>query len=149
MCFQCPVAVPQLQSLLVSLLLVLGPACRPSADPRFEEKSRLDEEATSGLAVAHSPDEHGIGVVFKPKVYELEVYRVRAGSDARESGLRRGDRVVAVDGQPIREIGHRRALRRMRGAAETAIELEVRLVGAKSTQLIRVQRRRGQVDVLR
>ncbi|MEO1483064.1 MAG: carboxypeptidase regulatory-like domain-containing protein [Myxococcota bacterium] len=94
-------------------------------------------------------DEGGIGVEFRSRVYELLVVSVLPGGGARDAGLRPGDRVVRVEGQPISEIGYARTLDRLRGAAGTTIELEVRPAGARDTQLIRVERRAGVSDRIR
>lgn len=91
----------------------------------------------------------GIGAELEPRVYELRVAAVAEGGGAHEAGLRPGDRLVAVEGQPVSEIGYRRSLDRLRGVDGTAVEIEVRPVGATATAIIRVERRDGFLDRLR
>ncbi|MEL6547507.1 MAG: PDZ domain-containing protein, partial [Myxococcota bacterium] len=84
-----------------------------------------------------------------PSGIELMVASVAEQGGAQEAGLRPGDRVVAVQGQPVSEIGYQRALRRLKGPEGTAVEVEVRPVGSKATEILRVERRNGYVDRVR
>ncbi|MEM6531147.1 MAG: carboxypeptidase regulatory-like domain-containing protein [Myxococcota bacterium] len=111
--------------------------------PLMIEVTRRRDDAGDGV------DEAGIGVEFRSRVYELLVVQVLAGSGAQDAGLRSGDRVLAVEGQPISEIGYERTLSRLSGAPGTTIELEVRPAGAQDSQLIRVERRAGLADRIR
>ncbi|MEO0592339.1 MAG: PDZ domain-containing protein [Myxococcota bacterium] len=94
-------------------------------------------------------NEAGLGLVLKPRVYEMRVVSTRAGSGAEEAGLKPGDWITRVSGQPIREIGHHRAIERLLGEAGTTVELEVVPVGAQGPARIRVERRAGMRDRLR
>ncbi|MEO0812227.1 MAG: PDZ domain-containing protein, partial [Myxococcota bacterium] len=131
----------------------------PGFEPRITEPRRSRGEGElrplmvrltgHRFAVAQVKDGSGIGAEFKPRVYELMVASVAEQGGAQEAGLRPGDRVVAVQGQPVSEIGYQRALRRLKGPEGTAVEVEVRPVGSKATEILRVERRNGYVDRVR
>ncbi|MEM6274561.1 MAG: PDZ domain-containing protein [Myxococcota bacterium] len=96
-----------------------------------------------------SESKAGLGLVLKPRVYEMRVVSTRAGSGAEEAGLKPGDWITRVSGQPIREIGHHRAIERFSGEPGTTVELEVVPLGAQEPASIRVERRAGMRDRLR
>ena len=57
----------------------------------------------------------GIGVSI---VYEEEgnfyVFRINSGSPAEAAGLKVGDRIISIDGEPIKKLGYEKALKALR-----------------------------------
>jgi hypothetical protein len=93
------------------------------------------------LAPGEEPgtDLAGIGVVVAPRDDGLLVTRVAAGSGASEAGLATGDVVLAVDGQPVTELGFGDSVDMIRGPEGTFVVLQIRRGDA--TVEVRVPRR--------
>lgn len=87
-----------------------------------------DELATSNET--SEGNYHGIGILVQQNDEGLiEVLRVYEGSPAKESGLRVGDMIVAVDGYEIDgvdEKSYNEAISRIRGEDGTQVELTIR-----------------------
>ncbi len=66
----------------------------------------------------------GIGVEVEPKDDVIVVLAPLEGSPAKLAGIQRGDKIVAVDGHAVKEIGYE-IVRRMRGVAGTHVVLTV------------------------
>ena len=67
----------------------------------------------------------GLGVELRPQEDALIVLRVITGSPAERSGIRPGDRIVAVDGQKVRDITPDRAAELLKGPEGTSVSLEI------------------------
>ncbi|WP_347243598.1 S41 family peptidase [Thermogutta sp.] len=67
----------------------------------------------------------GLGVELRPQEDALIVLRVIAGSPAEKSGVRAGDRIVAVDGQKVRDVSPDRAAELLKGPEGTSVSLEI------------------------
>lgn len=67
----------------------------------------------------------GLGVELRPQEDALIVLRVIAGSPAEKSGIRPGDRIMAVDGQKVRDISPDRAAELLKGPEGTSVSLEI------------------------
>ena len=67
----------------------------------------------------------GIGVEVELKDEFIVILSTIEGSPAERAGLKSGDRIIAVGGQTIKEIGYDKLVRRMRGAPGTHVKLTV------------------------
>jgi regulator of sigma E protease len=79
------------------------------------DAARLSSDDIDGDVIAR------VGIV--PYVGPPRVGRVAEGSAAERAGLRAGDRIVGLDGQPIASA--RQLIERIRAAAEKRVELDV------------------------
>jgi carboxyl-terminal processing protease len=84
----------------------------------------------------------GVGAEFAARDGELVVTRVFAGSPAAAAGIRAGDAVVSVDGQPVKGESVEAAAARIRGAAGTTVTLGVRAAGATAVRAVTMTRRK-------
>jgi carboxyl-terminal processing protease len=88
----------------------------------------------------------GIGIGIREIEEEIVVVRVFAGSPASEAGLRRGDRIVAVDGTPMAELGSiEEVVQAITGEAGTQVLLVVRSADGTERE---VAVRRAVIDLL-
>lgn len=83
----------------------------------------------------------GIGAVLAPRRTALVVVRVIEEGGAAEVGLRPGDAILWVDGQPVEELGFTGAIERIRGPEGTTVRLNVRRANGEAFDLV-VPRRR-------
>jgi carboxyl-terminal processing protease len=91
-------------------------------DPHSEY---LDAEAFSETEEELNNEFSGIGIQVEERGGHIVVISPIADSPAERAGLRRGDRLVAVDGQPVAEPTIDRVVRLIRGEAGTTLELTV------------------------
>ena len=86
----------------------------------------------------------GLGVELKTVDGVLAIVRVIPNSPAKQGGLREGDRIVAVGGQPIRELCADRAANLLQGEEGTTVTLTI---ARSESQPREVTLRRQRVDV--
>ena len=86
----------------------------------------------------------GLGVELKTENGALVIVRVIPGSPAQQSGIRGGDRIVAVDGVSTRDLSTDEAANLLHGEADSIVELSVLTPGQAVRQ---VSVRRERVDV--
>ena len=86
----------------------------------------------------------GIGVELWADKEDLEIVEVFEGGPASQSGLRSGDRILAVDTQPVLMIGAKRAADLLRGPEETQVILDIEHSNGE-VQTLQVNRRRIEV----
>ncbi|MGC4001685.1 MAG: S41 family peptidase [Pirellulales bacterium] len=86
----------------------------------------------------------GLGVELKTQDNRLSLVGVITGSPAERSGLRRGDRIIEVDGQLTSKLTADKAADMLQGAEGTTVDLVVERDGEAPR---RVRVRREQVDV--
>ncbi|MFM9117035.1 MAG: S41 family peptidase, partial [Planctomycetota bacterium] len=67
----------------------------------------------------------GLGIELKAEDNQLLVVNVIAGSPADKGGLRKHERIVAVDGQSTHDVSTDKAADRLRGTAGSAVTVEV------------------------
>ncbi len=91
-------------------------------DPHSEY---LDAEAFSETEEELNNEFSGVGIQVEERGGHVVVISPIADSPAERAGLRRGDRLVAVDGQPIAEPSIDRAVRLIRGEPGTTLRLTV------------------------
>jgi carboxyl-terminal processing protease len=88
----------------------------------------------------------GIGVMIREVETEIIVVRVSAGNPASDAGLRRGDRILAVDGIPAEELGSiQGVVQAVTGEAGTQVTLDVRSADGTERE---VTMRRDVIDLL-
>ncbi len=84
----------------------------------------------------------GIGVVMMPRGDALMVGRVVEGGGAAAAGLARGDLVLAVDGQPVTDLGFGGAIDRIRGVEGTRVILRIQRQGQGEAVDVAITRQR-------
>jgi carboxyl-terminal processing protease len=67
----------------------------------------------------------GVGLEVGARDGDLTVIAPIPGTPAERAGLRPGDRIVAIEGRPTRELSIDEAVRRMRGEAGTEVRITV------------------------
>ena len=68
----------------------------------------------------------GIGAVLTPRGEELVIVRLLGEGGASAAGLRVGDAIMRVDGQPVTDLGFTGAVEQIRGQEGTSVRLVVR-----------------------
>lgn len=91
-------------------------------DPHSEY---LDAEAFSQTEEELNNEFSGVGIQVEQRGGQVVVISPIADSPAERAGLRRGDRLVAVDGRPLPEPSIERAVRLIRGEPGTSLRLTV------------------------
>jgi 5-hydroxyisourate hydrolase-like protein (transthyretin family) len=71
----------------------------------------------------------GIGAALEPRGDELEITALLPGG-AAQAGLLRRDRVLAIDGRPVQELGFEGAMSAIRGPEGSTVVLKVRRAAA-------------------
>jgi carboxyl-terminal processing protease len=82
----------------------------------------------------------GIEIAIDPKTRQLMVVAPLASSPAWEAGIRAGDKITAIDGQPTQGIAIEDAHRRIRGKPGSPVALTVLHEGEKQPVEIRIMR---------
>ncbi len=67
----------------------------------------------------------GVTILRQEKEDTLEIVKVFPGSSAEEAGLQAGDRITAVEGEPISQLGVSGAQEKIRGKEGTVVTLEI------------------------
>jgi carboxyl-terminal processing protease len=91
----------------------------------------------------------GIGVEVELKDDAIVVLAPIENSPAEKAGLRSGDRIIAVDGHTIQDIGFDRLVKRMRGTPGTKVSLLVAREGRSDPLSIDVVRGEVQMTSVR
>ena len=86
----------------------------------------------------------GLGIEIKARDGALEIIRVIPNSPAERAGLRGGDRIVAVDDQPTRDVTTDKAASLLQGKAGSIARLAV-LAGGDQIRNVSVRRERVEV----
>ncbi len=87
-----------------------------------EEYQALNEESIYGQLSGAL----GIQVKQDEKTKQLTVEDTLLNSPARKAGLKAGDRIVAIDGKPTKEMKKEDASKLIRGKAGTAVTLQIK-----------------------
>lgn len=91
----------------------------------------------------------GIGVAVEMKEGKLVVVAPREGSPGAMAGLRPGDIIVAVNGQPIKSVNLWDAIARIRGPAGTGVSLTIQREGLPepfTVEIVRAEIRENLVE---
>jgi carboxyl-terminal processing protease len=86
----------------------------------------------------------GLGVELKAQDGALLIVRVIPNSPAKRSGLRDGDRIVAIDGRVTRDLSTDRAANMLQGEPGTTADLTIERAGSKPQRIV-VRRERVEV----
>lgn len=94
---------------------------------RADERRGPIDIALTPVAAGERPKTEiaGIGVAIGPVDDALVINEVIAGGGAEAAGLVAGDRITAVDGESVLELGFDNAIQNIRGQAGTRVELDV------------------------
>jgi hypothetical protein len=85
----------------------------------------------------------GIGASLRPQGESLTILEVFEGSGAEHAGLQPGERLLAVEGTSIAELGFEQAVQQIRGREGTLVDLEVLAAGESAERrTVRVRRQR-------
>jgi carboxyl-terminal processing protease len=86
----------------------------------------------------------GLGIELRAEDGALLIVRVIPGSPAEHSGIRKNDRIVAVDGQSTRELSTDQAANLLQGEAGSLVDLKLRTPDGNNRS-VRVRRERVEV----
>src|SRR5262245_3175598 len=89
------------------------------------EDFRLFQSDTEGRFI-------GVGVEVDLRDEAITVIAVIEGSPAERAGIRAGDRIIAIDGQPARGEPLDKLVRKVRGAPGTKVQVAVRRASSES-----------------
>jgi carboxyl-terminal processing protease len=84
-----------------------------------QESQTLQEETQGSYS--------GVGAALEKKDGKLLITRVFDGSPAQQAGIKAGDAIVAVDGQPTKGVSLEVDVGRIKGKEGTQVKLQVRL----------------------
>lgn len=113
---------------LVSALVVLATVAGGAADCAAKPPRALD------ASVSSEPDDidrgvlgvrYAVGLDIRMKVHVIVMDVVRGGP-AEQAGLRKGDRIVEINGEEVRSLPMKAVGPRMRGAPNTVLHLKVK-----------------------
>ena len=91
-----------------------------------------------GGGVSAYPDQFaGVGLELHAAADAVEVVRALPGGAADEAGVRAGDRVVAVDGVPVRGRALADVVQRLRGPAGSTVALVIERTDGRRTLALR------------
>jgi carboxyl-terminal processing protease len=91
----------------------------------------------------------GVGMNVEQDKRGLKVLRVFDGSPAQDSGIRRGDFILGVNGHSIAGVNSEVATSRIKGPAGTAVTLRVFTPGQDRDRTVKVKRERIEIPVAR
>ena len=84
----------------------------------------------------------GIGVSVFPRDDALVIGNTIEGGGAAAAGLQPGDRILAVDGTPVTDLGFRGSLDRIRGVEGSTVALRVQRANAEEPEDLPIRRTR-------
>jgi carboxyl-terminal processing protease len=105
----------------------------------------LDAQAYDEMRAATTGSYSGVGIEVSAEAGRVVVVTPIEGSPAARAGVRAGDVVLEVDGQPVTADRLEETIGRMRGMAGTQVRLAVGRAGAPEPILFALQR--GEVHV--
>ena len=98
-----------------------------------QESQTLQEETQGSYS--------GIGAGLEKKDGKLLVTRVFAGSPALQAGIKAGDGIVAVDGQPTKDASLEVSIGRIKGQEGTQVKLQMRSAASGQVRDLTITRR--------
>jgi carboxyl-terminal processing protease len=102
---------------------------------------------TKNFDAALNGQYEGIGVSVNPTARGLEIVGVFVNSPAAKAGIRKGDVIVAVNGQSIKGAASRSASNRITGKPGTTVQLSVISSGASQPRVLTIKRAQIQQPV--
>jgi carboxyl-terminal processing protease len=108
-------------------------AVKGMVDQLDEHTSFITRESLADLREGLDQQFGGIGieVTLDPQTKELTVLSPIVGTPAYQAGLRAGDKIVRIDGQPTKGFTLQDAVRKMRGARGEKVSLQIVRRGAE------------------
>lgn len=103
------------------------------------EQAKQTEQELNGQLI-------GIGIYVDSTGDQPVVIAPLPGSPAEKAGLKAGDIIVAIDGQPTRETDATTWTSAIRGKAGTPVKLTIKHAGATTTEDVTVERAEIKVD---
>jgi carboxyl-terminal processing protease len=102
---------------------------------------------TKSFDAALNGQYEGIGITVNPSDKGLEVVGVFLNSPAAKAGIRKGDVIVAVNGQSIKGAASRAASDKIQGKPGTSVQLSVTSPGDSQPRVLTVKRAKIQQPV--
>lgn len=82
----------------------------------------------------------GIGILLEDDANPYHITKVVAGSPAEAVGIRVGDKVVAVDGEPTAARSQNDVIRELRGSVSSPVQVTIQRPGSTQTRRYQLQR---------
>lgn len=102
----------------------------------------FDIEETKKFNEVLSGDFEGIGAVIEKNDFGVVIERIIAGSPAKESGLISGDIITKANNEELKDLTINEAVSKIRGKANTVVNLEIIRPGQKEIITKAVTRRK-------
>ena len=109
----------------------------------------MDSEMLKELKIGTSGKFGGVGMVVTPKGGDYVVISPFEGSPAHKAGIKAGDTVLEIDGQPLNGLPLLEVLRRVRGPAGSVMSVTVRRAKTGDTRQLKIKRRMIQIAPVR
>ncbi len=93
-----------------------------------------------GEAKQGPPAYGGVGLSFLKKGGELIVQEAFEGKPAARAGIRKGDRIITVNGQDVTGLSFKEAVAAIRGAPGNELSLSVKKERSETAEIIKMQR---------
>jgi carboxyl-terminal processing protease len=115
-------------------------AIRGMLDALDPHSNYLTPKEYADLRQEQDSEFYGIGVTINQRNGRVYVLSVVPGTPAARAGLRYGDAVVAVDGEPALDWTTQDVARHVRGEQDTPVEVTVERVGESKPLTFRIKR---------
>ena len=91
----------------------------------------------------------GIGIQVETRQNRVVVIAPMAGTPGERAGIRRGDEIVAIDGQPVVTGGVDAVVSRLRGRPRTTVTVGIQRPGLRETLTLTLTRERIRIESVR
>jgi carboxyl-terminal processing protease len=106
-----------------------------------DEYQATEEEMTNAFG--------GVGIQVEVRDDHVVIITAIAGTPAEKAGLRRGDRLIKIDGKPIESPSVEKTIRLVRGEPDTSVTLTIYRPATKETLDFPLKRARIRLDSVR
>jgi carboxyl-terminal processing protease len=100
----------------------------------------MDPKAFQGMQDERSGSFGGIGIQIGIKDKQLTVIAPIEDTPAAKAGLKAGDRILAIDGKPTRDMAEAEAVSLIRGPRGTQVKLTIKHDGAPASRVVPIVR---------
>jgi C-terminal peptidase prc len=100
----------------------------------------MDPKAFQGMQDERSGSFGGIGIQIGIKDKQLTVIAPIEDTPAYKAGLKAGDRIMAIDGKPTKDMAEAEAVNLIRGPKGTAVKLTIKKDNAPNTRVVSITR---------